>query len=127
MAGDRYWFTDYQGEWKPEKGQYNTLFAEQVRLLRSWFRLMKVTTGRETGTDHWLDYRVVDLDDESRTRKVKVNASGLIWNQYSSYHSMTTPKFVLSLEVKGKPKLGFFRNKITILQKDIEILFPSDF
>lgn len=93
------WFTTYSGyNWTPERG-YNTLFAEQVRLIREWFHLTKTqTVGREVGTGKWRKY---DLQGET----VFIAVDTFQWKGYREAGGTLSPVFKLEIRIgQKKPK-----------------------
>jgi len=115
-----HWFSNYfDNDWDPSKG-YNTLFAEQVRLIREWFSLKKTgSPGVELTTGKW---RLYDLQGQT----VFITLDKLEWRDYKRRAGGITPVFKLRLKIAREKPKGFIARVLNDnSQRSMEIFFQQ--
>ena len=109
------WFTTYQeSDWNPNKG-YNEVFGESVRCVREWFKLEKVETGLEKGTNYWREYTL-------SKGIVYATVDQFIWNRFTKSKGQIYVYFLLKVRIASEPD-----GSGKILSNELRVLFPRGF
>jgi len=112
-AHTAYWFTNKRGDWQPKDG-YNIVFAEIVRLIRTWYRLVKVKPGVEQGIGQWVECQFSE-------GTVYVTVDKFTWNTATMENDSITPILLLTF------RLARNRAGDVFYQGTLEVHFPDTY